>query len=385
MGIVVGKTEDPLWVVRPSRRAPYQHPARPAIGLAPVSSPNSNFLGPLSAGPIRQLFCGSPTGSKEKCLIDLVSTSRRRPQIVLPLVINPRTGKGWTDAEEHIISQIMLMEACPRITAIQRARSRRLIGETDGTTACWQLPAAIPAVAATPASPVVQDMAPSTSQNQFAAPSSHNPVTDRPASPANGQSAVSPINGHEAPTAHAVTEVVPKVRAKAGRRRKWKSDAERKATVREQQKPLTLPPLPDGVYRAREVVTAKSSPSSTARRNYHAGLQENRCFFCERLFGAYVQKNLAKPEQLHAEDEHFIPRRLPGSRKDENRHAVCHICNRLKSDLVFNTEEQCRSWLAEAWQLNGYQEVGVHAIHYLGENHSVLFEERVAAKACQTV
>jgi len=100
-------------------------------------------------------------------------------------------------------------------------------------------------------------------------------------------------------------------------------------------------------------------------------------FSCERLFGAYVQKNLAKPEQLRAEDEHFIPRRLPGSRKDENRHAVCHICNRLKNDLVFSSEEQCRSWLAEAWKLNGYQEVGVHAIQYLGIDSAVLFHEQV--------
>lgn len=48
------------------------------------------------------------------------------PQLV-PLVINPRTGKGWTDDEELVISQIMAVEDRNRITAIQRARSRGLI------------------------------------------------------------------------------------------------------------------------------------------------------------------------------------------------------------------------------------------------------------------
>lgn len=187
---------------------------------------------------------------------------------------------------------------------------------------------------------------------------------------------------HSADTLHTPISVIemPK-KTGAGRPRKWQSDAERMATVREQQKPLILPPLPEGVYRAREVVTAtgKSSPSSTARRNYHAHLQENRCYFCERQFGTYVQKNSAKPEALRVEDEHFIPRRLPGARKDDNRHAVCHICNKLKSDLVFKSEEQCREWLAQAWVLNGYREVEVRAIHYLARDHSVLFEERLAA------
>jgi hypothetical protein len=181
----------------------------------------------------------------------------------------------------------------------------------------------------------------------------------------NSDSEYSPENGQE-PRA-------------GGRPRKWESDAERMATVREQRKPLILPPLPRGVYRAREVVTAKSSPRSTAHRDYHAALQGNRCFFCDRQFGTFIQKHSAKPEPLRIEDEHFIPRKLPGARNEHNRHAVCQICNGLKSDLVFDTEEQCRTWLADAWQLNGYREVGVHAIRYEAKDGSVLFEERLAA------
>jgi len=162
-------------------------------------------------------------------------------------------------------------------------------------------------------------------------------------------------------------------------RNKWQSDVKREPT--EPHEPLVLPALPEGAYRARDVVSAKRSVSnstSRARRNYHAILQDNRCFFCERAFGTYVQKNAAKPEPLRVEDEHFIPRRLPGSRKDDNRHAVCHICNKLKSDLVFNTEEQCRMWLAEAWQLNGYHEVDIQAVRYLARDGSVLFEDCLA-------
>jgi hypothetical protein len=74
---------------------------------------------------------------------------------------------------------------------------------------------------------------------------------------------------------------------------------------------------------------------------------------------------------------------LPGSLKDDNRHAVCHICNRLKSDLVFNTEEQCRQWLADAWRVNGYREADVHAIRYVGKSGELTFECVVETELAQ--
>jgi len=308
--------------------------------------------------------------------------------------INPRTGKGWTDDEELVISQVMAVEGCNRITAIQRARLRSVIGETDGTGFYqWQFE---PGSMSLPPMPVpkVKDTLSDSPKNRLGVDSSLDCVVDRPSACTNTASSPATINGQmglswlerdpEQTSVLAPATPVPITHKKVGRRRKWQSGSQRKAAAREEQrarlhlqKPV-LPTLPEGVYRARDVLSPKSATrEQTARRRYHASLQDNRCFFCERLFGTYVQKISAKPEQLRIEDEHFIPRRLPGARRDDNRHAVCHICNRLKSDLVFSSEEQCRSWLAEAWQLNGYQEIGVHAIHYLGENQSVLFEERV--------
>lgn len=388
--------------------------------------------------------------------------------------INPRTGKGWTDPEEDVISQVMLAEGYDRIKAIQEARRHKLIGTGSvaflsgaASRADWPLEAPRRALRATeptlarprtkpPTLPTIKRALPSPLKTAPTAPYSPDPATDRPERLTDSLTGVSEQNEgvsehnffserdtvseqrhlevpetvlrglgterqdpasqdlHDASvnllnlpsktqalagpqaiatispdrqtknlgrpvTGHPTCTVI-EMPKKNGRPRKWHSDAERMATAREQQKPLILPPLPQGVYRAREVVTAtgKSSPSSTARRNYHAALQEHRCFFCERQFGSHVQKNSAKPEALRVEDEHFIPRRLPGARKDDNRHAVCHICNKLKSDLVFRTEEQCRDWLAQAWILNGYQEIDIHAIQYHGKDGSVVFEERLA-------
>jgi hypothetical protein len=322
--------------------------------------------------------------------------------------VNPRTGKGWTDAEEDVIAQTMLAEGCDRGEAIRYARRHKQIGtgspaflSSAGTRADWPLeptrdnfPSQQTKV---PTLPTIKRASLSTPETPFAPPYSPDPVASRPALPTDGQPGINarnkvinardtfseqnPFSGLTHPEPQAVIEIHVEMPRKAGRGRprKWQSNTERMATVREQQKPLALPPLPDGVYRAREVVTAKSSPRSTARRDYHADLRDNRCFFCEREFGIYIQKNDARPEPLRVEDEHFIPRRLPGSRKDENRHAVCHICNKLKNDLVFNSEEQCRAWLAAAWNMNGYHETAVHAIRYLGEGSSVLFEERLAS------
>ena len=184
------------------------------------------------------------------------------------------------------------------------------------------------------------------------------------------------------PEIDSVTVEIPTKQAKhrtSGRPRKWLNDAERKATEREEQKPLIFPSLPEGVYRAADVL----GPSARYRKpnsvkQYLVAVQNNRCFFCDRSFGNYIQKNAARPEPLRAEDEHFIPRRMLGSRKDENRHAVCHICNRLKSDFVFGNEVQCLEWLRQAWELNGYRETNVRAIQYLGSDRSLLYEESLA-------
>jgi hypothetical protein len=316
------------------------------------------YCGPKFDVPARSEQYPSPTSVQPE-----PSAPECEPEVLL---VNPRTGKGWTDAEENIISQVMAMEGCARIAAIQRAYARNLLGGTHGTGLYPFQP-----IKPTQKSTIsAKNTPPHMQENRLGGDFRPYPSVQQAVRGA--ESAQGPVGINE----QKATIPIPK--GKPGRRPKWRTDAERMATIRENRKPLVLPPLPEGVYRARDVLAPKSSKrEQTGRRNYHASLQENRCFFCERLFGIYVRKNAAKPEQLRVEDEHFIPRRLAGSRKDENRHAVCHICNRLKSDIAFQSEEQCRSWLEQAWNLNGYEDVSVNAIRYLGDDGSVLFEERL--------
>lgn len=64
---------------------------------------------------------------------------RKKEWCKMLLTINPRTGKGWTDSEEAVISEIMLAENCDRMEAIRCARRRRRIGSPSASTQ-WELP-----------------------------------------------------------------------------------------------------------------------------------------------------------------------------------------------------------------------------------------------------
>lgn len=50
-------------------------------------------------------------------------------EVVTPYT-NPKTSKGWTDAEESVIASLMAKRSLERISAIQYARRHNLIGDS---------------------------------------------------------------------------------------------------------------------------------------------------------------------------------------------------------------------------------------------------------------
>jgi 5-methylcytosine-specific restriction endonuclease McrA len=81
--------------------------------------------------------------------------------------------------------------------------------------------------------------------------------------------------------------------------------------------------------------------------------QGNRCVYCERAFGSPILHN-GNVEILEPQAEHFTPRSASGRNVDSNLNYACHVCNRLKSDYLFETVQEVRAWLVAEWTHKEY-------------------------------
>jgi len=81
--------------------------------------------------------------------------------------------------------------------------------------------------------------------------------------------------------------------------------------------------------------------------------QDGRCFYCERLFGSPILHD-DEIEILEPQSEHFKPRAASGRTTDSNIRYACHVCNGLKSDFIFDTVEDCVTFLTAEWNRKRY-------------------------------
>jgi 5-methylcytosine-specific restriction endonuclease McrA len=80
--------------------------------------------------------------------------------------------------------------------------------------------------------------------------------------------------------------------------------------------------------------------------------QGNKCFYCGEPFGEYYIRNgVAKKLTIHF--DHFVPFAFSGNNDNENFVASCNICNSIKSDKVFETEEDARCYVEHARKRKG--------------------------------
>jgi 5-methylcytosine-specific restriction endonuclease McrA len=84
--------------------------------------------------------------------------------------------------------------------------------------------------------------------------------------------------------------------------------------------------------------------------------QDERCAYCDRLFGALVIID-GKLITLTAELDHFIPRAKRLNNSPSNIVAACQICNGLKSSRVFTSMTQARAVLQAAWAERGWTDM----------------------------
>lgn len=76
--------------------------------------------------------------------------------------------------------------------------------------------------------------------------------------------------------------------------------------------------------------------------------QGYRCFYCDQSFGTqFWRKNSLV--RLDARWDHTVPYTFSANNTEANFVAACQLCNGWKSDLVFDTPEAARVYLADKW------------------------------------
>lgn len=83
--------------------------------------------------------------------------------------------------------------------------------------------------------------------------------------------------------------------------------------------------------------------------------QRKRCFYCGLEFFEYVKNERTnKIIKLLVVWDHFIPYSWNEDNKDINFVASCQICNGIKSNKMFDTDDAARKYIIEKRKAKGY-------------------------------
>lgn len=78
--------------------------------------------------------------------------------------------------------------------------------------------------------------------------------------------------------------------------------------------------------------------------------QDGRCYWCGRKFGTLYSKHYNVFLPLQATFDHIIPHIYSKDHTEKNLVASCNICNGIKYDKIFKSEEECKDYLFDRWQ-----------------------------------
>lgn len=77
--------------------------------------------------------------------------------------------------------------------------------------------------------------------------------------------------------------------------------------------------------------------------------QGYKCFWCNREFDSLIVKD-GKETILRIHYDHIIPFSYLQGNPRNNWCASCHVCNSMKSNKMFKTEKEIRSYLNKKWK-----------------------------------
>lgn len=106
------------------------------------------------------------------------------------------------------------------------------------------------------------------------------------------------------------------------------------------------------VIRESEASSKRSRPSMELQRQILTG-QNDRCFYCGRMFGATVYRK-HKETRLKLNWDHLTPYSYQNDNTTRNFVAACNICNSLKSNLMFQTLEEAQNYITTSRERKGY-------------------------------
>lgn len=84
--------------------------------------------------------------------------------------------------------------------------------------------------------------------------------------------------------------------------------------------------------------------------------QGGRCLYCDREFGSVVYRH-GKPIVLRLHYDHKAPWAYVGVHTRRNICAACHVCNLIKSDMIFQTVEEASIYILSKREEKGYTDV----------------------------
>jgi len=107
------------------------------------------------------------------------------------------------------------------------------------------------------------------------------------------------------------------------------------------------------VYKRESDTSQRRKKPSPEARERILGEQFYNCFYCGRPFGA-LQKRGKEEFILEITWDHRLPYVIFRDSDPDNFVAACQICNSLKHDIVFETVEDARFYLAHQRRKKGF-------------------------------
>lgn len=96
--------------------------------------------------------------------------------------------------------------------------------------------------------------------------------------------------------------------------------------------------------------------------------QGGLCLYCLNPFGSFYRNGKTDEVQiLQLTWDHMVPYEYTRAHKETNLAAACHLCNRFKTNKMFETVDEARVYLKAVWEKRRLEVVSLGAI--TGRHH----------------
>jgi 5-methylcytosine-specific restriction endonuclease McrA len=109
---------------------------------------------------------------------------------------------------------------------------------------------------------------------------------------------------------------------------------------------------PKKTKRISDVHFKRRKPSPLIQRKILED-QDYCCLYCDVNVYGYTYKK-ERPVKVRLNWDHMVPYIYSGNNKEDNFAAACHVCNGIKSDMMFETIDDARLYILTVRRKKGY-------------------------------